>query len=58
VAGARGARGLTIVIDVFRAFSLAAHVFARGARAIVPVADVGDMPQRLRAADSAAMFFE
>jgi len=40
VAGAQSARGLTVVIDVFRAFSLAAHAFARGARAIVPVADV------------------
>jgi 2-phosphosulfolactate phosphatase len=40
VAGASSARGLTVVIDVFRAFSLAAHAFARGVRAIVPVADV------------------
>jgi 2-phosphosulfolactate phosphatase len=41
-AGARGARGLTVVIDVFRAFSLGPHAFARGARAIVPVASVDD----------------
>jgi 2-phosphosulfolactate phosphatase len=40
VTGARGACGLTVVIDVFRAFSLAAHAFARGVRAIVPVADI------------------
>jgi 2-phosphosulfolactate phosphatase len=40
VAGARSARGLTVVIDVFRAFSVAAHAFTRGARTIVPVADV------------------
>ena len=40
VAGARSARGLAVIIDVFRAFSLAPHAFARGARAIVPVADV------------------
>jgi 2-phosphosulfolactate phosphatase len=40
VAGAQAARGLTVVIDVFRAFSLAAHAFARGLRTIVPVADV------------------
>jgi 2-phosphosulfolactate phosphatase len=40
VAGAQGARGLTVVIDVFRAFSLAAHAFARGVREIVPVADI------------------
>ena len=42
VAGARAARGLVVVIDVFRAFSVAAHAFARGARSIVPVAEVGD----------------
>jgi 2-phosphosulfolactate phosphatase len=42
VAGARAARGLTVVIDVFRAFSLAAHAMARGAERIWPVADVDD----------------
>ena len=40
VAGAREARGLVVVIDVFRAFSLAAHAMARGATAIIPVAEV------------------
>lgn len=40
VAGAHSARGLTVVIDVFRAFSVAAHAFAQGARTVVPVADV------------------
>jgi 2-phosphosulfolactate phosphatase len=42
VAGARAARGLAVVIDVFRAFSLAAHAFARGARTVIPVADIAD----------------
>lgn len=42
VAGAQSARGLTVVIDVFRAFSVAAYAFAGGARTIVPVADIGD----------------
>jgi 2-phosphosulfolactate phosphatase len=42
VAGARAARGLVVVIDVFRAFSLAAHAFARGVAAIVPVASIDD----------------
>lgn len=42
VAGARAARGLVVVIDVFRAFSVAAHAFARGARRIIPVADIAD----------------
>jgi 2-phosphosulfolactate phosphatase len=42
VAGARAARGLVVVIDVFRAFSVAAHAFARGARTIFPVAEIAD----------------
>jgi len=42
VEGARSARGLVVVIDVFRAFSLAAHAYARGASAIVPVAAIDD----------------
>src|SRR5690606_13364773 len=42
LAGAREARGLTVVIDVFRAFSLAAYAFARGARAVIPVACIED----------------
>lgn len=40
VAGARDARGLVVVIDVFRAFSLAAHAMARGAACIWPVAAI------------------
>ena len=40
VSGAREARGLVVVIDVFRAFSLAAHAFARGVARIWPVADI------------------
>lgn len=37
--GARQARGLAIVIDVFRAFSVAAYVFDKGARDIVLVGE-------------------
>src|SRR5262245_52253278 len=40
--GAKKARGLTVVIDVFRAFSTAAYAFDRGARDIVLVAGVED----------------
>ena len=40
VAGARQARGIAVVIDVFRAFSLAAHAVARGADRIWPVAEI------------------
>jgi 2-phosphosulfolactate phosphatase len=42
VAGARAARGLIVVIDVFRAFSVAAYAFARGARTVVPIAAASD----------------
>lgn len=42
VSGARNARGLVVVIDVFRAFSLAAHAFARGADAVIPIASIDD----------------
>jgi len=37
--GARAAKGLTVVIDVFRAFSLECYLIAGGAREIIPVAD-------------------
>jgi phosphosulfolactate phosphohydrolase-like enzyme len=40
VAGAREARGVAVVIDVFRAFSVACYAFARGAKRIIPVAEV------------------
>jgi 2-phosphosulfolactate phosphatase len=40
VEGAREARGLTIVIDVFRAFSSACYVAGNGARQIISVGEV------------------
>ncbi len=40
VEGARQARGLAVIIDVFRAFSVACYVFAKGARRIIPVGDI------------------
>lgn len=40
VTGAREARGLAVIIDVFRAFTTAAHVMANGAKMIVPVLTV------------------
>jgi 2-phosphosulfolactate phosphatase len=38
VEGARRARGVTIVIDVFRAFSVACYAYARGAKRVIPIA--------------------
>lgn len=41
VEGAKKARGLTVVIDVFRAFSLACYMTNQGAKRIIPVDDIG-----------------
>lgn len=38
--GAKEARGLTIIIDVFRAFSTACYAFDLGASKIIPVGDI------------------
>ncbi len=40
VEGAKQARGLAVVIDVFRAFTTAAYVMANGAERIIPVRTV------------------
>lgn len=48
VAGARAARGVTVVIDVFRAFSVACYAFAGGARCIIPVGAVDKAMQLKR----------
>lgn len=48
MAGARAARGLVVVIDVFRAFSVAAYAFARGARIVIPVVAAADAQELKR----------
>lgn len=40
IEGARQATGTTVVIDVFRAFSVEAYFIARGAKRVIPVGDV------------------
>jgi 2-phosphosulfolactate phosphatase len=40
VAGARQARGVAVIIDVFRAFSVACYAYARGAKRIIPMAGI------------------
>jgi 2-phosphosulfolactate phosphatase len=40
IEGARAATGLTVIIDVFRAFSVECYAFANGAEQILPVADI------------------
>lgn len=42
VAGAQSAQGVAVVIDVFRAFSVAAYAFSRGAATVIPVAAIED----------------
>lgn len=54
VAGASEARGVAVVIDVFRAFSLAALAFASGVKRIHPVAALEDA-FRLKAAEPDAV---
>jgi 2-phosphosulfolactate phosphatase len=39
---AHGARGTVVVIDVFRAFSVACYLFARGAEMIIPAGAIQD----------------
>lgn len=40
IEGAKAARGLTVIIDVFRAFTAEAYLIRSGARYVIPVADV------------------
>lgn len=40
IEGAKQARGLTVIIDVFRAFTVEACLMQQGARQIIPVGDV------------------
>ncbi|CAM3521327.1 2-phosphosulfolactate phosphatase [Marinicrinis lubricantis] len=40
IEGAKAAKGLTVVIDVFRAFSLACYVMGNGADKMIPVGDL------------------
>ena len=42
VEGAKAARGITVVIDVFRAFSLEAYMFSMGAKKIIPIGSVDE----------------
>ena len=40
--GAKQAKGLTVILDIFRAFSVAAYVMGNGAEKIIPVGAVED----------------
>jgi len=47
IEGAKQARGLAVIIDVFRAFSTACYVVRNGAEKIIPVSDV-DLAYKLK----------
>ncbi len=40
VEGAKKAKGVTVIIDVFRAFSLEAYIMSKGAEKIIPLGDI------------------
>jgi 2-phosphosulfolactate phosphatase len=47
VAGARAAKGVAVVIDVFRAFSVACYAFAGGVQRVIPIGEIG-LARRLK----------
>jgi 2-phosphosulfolactate phosphatase len=56
--GAKKAKGLTVVIDVFRAFSTACYVFAAGAEKIIPVEHVEEAVNLKKTLTDAVMMGE
>jgi len=58
VAGARAARGIAVIIDVFRAFSVECYAFARGAALSIPVAEVEAARELKRAYPNAILLGE
>ena len=55
IEGAREAKGLAVIIDVFRAFSTACYVFGNGARCIVPVGNL-DVAYELKRKNPSFLF--
>lgn len=47
IEGAKAAKGIAVIIDVFRAFSVEAYCFAKGANKIIPVGDI-DLAYKLK----------
>lgn len=42
VEGAKKATGITVIIDVFRAFSMEAYLFSQGAEKVIPIGDADE----------------
>lgn len=51
IEGGKQAKGLTVVIDVFRAFSVACYVFGNGAEKIIPLGSI-DLAYQLKEGNS------
>ncbi|MBQ4517311.1 MAG: 2-phosphosulfolactate phosphatase [Clostridia bacterium] len=47
IEGAKRAKGLTVIIDVFRAFTMEAYMMARGAEKVIPIGDC-DLAYKLK----------
>ena len=58
VAGAARARGIAVIIDVFRAFTVAPHAVAAGASRVLPVGEVEDALALRRAIPGAVLVGE
>lgn len=56
IEGAQKARGLTVIIDVFRAFSVECYAMAGGAKEILPVGDINEA-YRMKEADPSCLLF-
>ncbi|GHV17607.1 putative 2-phosphosulfolactate phosphatase [Clostridia bacterium] len=52
IEGARKARGIAVIIDVFRAFTFEAYAMANGAETIIPVGDM-DLARKLKSENPA-----
>lgn len=42
IEGARAAKGLTVIIDVFRAMTVEAYVIQNGAKDLIPMGDINE----------------
>jgi 2-phosphosulfolactate phosphatase len=58
VDGARRARGIAVIIDVFRAFTVAPHAIAAGAARVLPVGEVDEAFALRKAIPGAALIGE
>jgi 2-phosphosulfolactate phosphatase len=58
VAGAKAARGIAVIVDVFRAFAVAPHAFGAGAARVLPVGEIEEALAMRRAFPGAVLVGE